>query len=196
MTKDLRLKIYPAVIGVLGVCLVASLFANVQIEVNRGVPPTVSPPAPPQSDRSPIASPQPSQVPMDPPSPLPTPSDATPSVASVEQLPAIGITAQGDLRVSNRTNYPLRVVLLNQQALEDKTTFGQPVRWDFAPGEGEAKGLILSLPNQTLKLQPGDVLAAFAQDGSRRYWGPYVVGKTSMPVWNAEPSEWQLILQP
>ena len=127
MTKDLRLKIYPAVIGVLGICLVASLFANVQIEVNRGVSPTVSPTIPPQSDRSPVASPQPSQTPIASPSPLPTPSDATPSVAPAEQLPSIGITAQGDLRVSNRTNYPLRVVLLNQQALEDKTAFGQPV---------------------------------------------------------------------
>lgn len=179
MTKDLRLKIYPAIIGVLGICLVASLFANVQIEVNRGVPPT----ALPEPDSSPIASPLPS-APLATPSPLPT-----------EQLPSIGVTAQGDLRVSNQTTFALRVALLPQQAAGSKTTFGQAVHWDFAPEEGGAKGLILSLPNQNLQLQPGDVLVAFAQDGSRRYWGPYVVGKTALPVWNADAGEWQLTLK-
>lgn len=195
MTKDLRLKIYPAVIGVLGVCLIASLFANVQIEVNQGI----TSPAP-ELERSPtVASPtSPSPQPIASPSPLPSPIRNEPSLlaAPTESLPAIGIEAQGDLRVSNQTNYPLRVALLHQQSSDTSPTFSQPVHWDFAPGEGEAKGLILSLPNQNLQLQPGDVLVAFAQDGSRRYWGPYVVGKTSAPVWNANTSEWQLILQP
>jgi hypothetical protein len=36
---------------------------------------------------------------------------------------------------------------------------------------------------------------AFAQDGSRRYWGPYVVGETSSPEWNPQTQEWQLVLQ-
>jgi hypothetical protein len=45
-------------------------------------------------------------------------------------------------------------------------------------------------------LQAGDVLVAFAQDGSRRYWGPYVVGKTTLPTWNTEQKEWSLVLQP
>lgn len=181
MTKDLRLKIYPAVIGVLGICLVASLIANVQIEVNRGVPPTTTP----EPENSPIAV-----------SPLPsTPAVATPTPQSTPQLPSIGVTAQGDLRVSNQTTFALRVALLPQQA-SGKAAFGQAVHWDFAPGEGGAKGLILSLPSQNLQLQPGDVLVAFAQDGSRRYWGPYVVGKTSLPVWNAAADEWQLTLQP
>lgn len=180
MAKDLKLKLYPAIIGVLGICLVASLFANVQIEVNRGVPPV----APPEPDRSPIASPLPDTSPV-----------ATPSSQPTEQLPSIGVTAQGDLRVSNQTDFALRVALLPQQASEDKTTFGQAVHWDFAPGEGGTKGLILSLPNQNLQLQSGDVLVAFAQDGSRRYWGPYVVGKTSLPVWNAATGEWQLTLK-
>jgi hypothetical protein len=195
VTKDLRLKIYPAVIGVLGVCLIASLFANVQIEVNQGI----TSPAP-ELERSPtVASPtSPSPQPIASPSPLPSPIRNEPSLlaAPTESLPAIGIEAQGDLRVSNQTNYPLRVALLHQQSSDTSPTFSQPVHWDFAPGEGEAKGLILSLPNQNLQLQPGDVLVAFAQDGSRRYWGPYVVGKTSAPVWNANTSEWQLILQP
>lgn len=181
MTKDLRLKIYPAVIGVLGVCLVASLFANVQVEIDRGVPPTAAPP----TVRSPIA----------PATPVPS-VQTTPLPAPTQPLPSIGIDAQGKLRVNNQTIYPLRVALLHQQAEEAETAFSQPVHWDFAPNEGGTKGLILSLPNQTLEVQPGDILVAFAQDGSRRYWGPYVVGKTSMPGWNADAGEWQLILQP
>jgi hypothetical protein len=56
--------------------------------------------------------------------------------------------------------------------------------------------LILSLPQGNLKLKQGDILVAFAQDGSRRYWGPYVVGETTAPILNRKTSEWQLILQP
>lgn len=184
MTKDLRLKIYPVVIGVLGICLLASLFANVQIEVNRGVPPTVEV----EPDRSPVVSSQPP--------PAPIASSPTAAATPTEQLPSIGVTAEGDLRISNQTEFPLRVALLHQSAA--KTPYSQPVHWDFAPGEGSAKGLKVSLPDpdQDLRLRPGDVLVAFAQDGSRRYWGPYVVGKTSLPVWNADASEWQLTLRP
>lgn len=195
MTKDLRLKIYPAVIGILGICLIASLVANVQIEVNPGTPPTVLPePDLPEPERS--AAPEPSQAPIASPLPPVAPPAATPSPQPTEQLPAIGVTAQGSFRVSNQTEYPLRVALLPQQAAEVQPPFSQPVHWDFAPAEGSTKGLILSLPNQNLQLQPGDVLVAFAQDGSRRYWGPYVVGKTASPVWDADSREWQLTLQP
>ena len=62
--------------------------------------------------------------------------------------------------------------------------------------EGSNQGLILSLPQENLKLKKGDILTAFAQDGSRTYWGPYVVGETSSPVWEQQKAEWQLILQP
>jgi hypothetical protein len=113
--------------------------------------------------------------------------------------------AQGRLRVSNQTTYPVRVALLyqpsdaaggNSAANSAKSSYGQPVHWDFAPGEGESKGLLLSLPSGNLRLQAGDVLVAFAQDGSRRYWGPYVVGKTTLPTWNSQQKEWSLVLQP
>lgn len=72
----------------------------------------------------------------------------------------------------------------------------EPVHWDFEPGEGGYQGLILSLPQGDLNLEVGDILVAFAQDGSRRYWGPYVVGETPLPYWNQQRSEWQLLLQP
>lgn len=72
----------------------------------------------------------------------------------------------------------------------------EPSHWDFAPGEGASNGLLLSLPGGDLDLQQGDVLVAFAQDGSSRYWGPYVVGQTQLPYWDSDRQEWQLLIQP
>jgi hypothetical protein len=186
--NDLKLKIYPAVIGILGICLVASLFANVEIQVERSTPTRTRSPAPdPLPDSSPdvTASPTPTTPPA-----LPSPLALAPPLP-----PEVLAEAEGGLRVSNQTEYPLRVALL-QPAETELSSAVQPVHWDFEPGEGYSKGLMLSLPNQNLQLQPGDVLVAFAQDGSRRYWGPYIVGTSSSPLWNADTSEWQLILQP
>ncbi len=103
-------------------------------------------------------------------------------------------TVTGALRMSNQSDQPVRVVLLAKPRAN--SPYDEPAHWDFAPGEGSRQGLILSLPNGNLKLKQGDILVAFAQDGSRRYWGPYVVGETAAPIWNSKVSEWQLILQP
>jgi|UPI00035C4086 hypothetical protein len=107
---------------------------------------------------------------------------------------------QGTLRVSNQTDQPVRLALLARRSgvksSSGKTNYNLPAHWDFAPGEGSEKGLVLSLPNENLKLEKGDILVAFAQDGSRRYWGPYVVGETGAPVWNPQKREWELILSP
>ncbi|MBU7583204.1 MAG: hypothetical protein KAF91_09910 [Nostoc sp. TH1S01] len=105
---------------------------------------------------------------------------------------------QGTLRMSNQTDQPVRLALLARQ-LKGKSSAESksndiPAHWDFAPQEGSGKGLLLSLPNGNLKLEKGDILVAFAQDGSRRYWGPYVVGETSLPTWNAQTKEWLLVL--
>ncbi len=97
------------------------------------------------------------------------------------------------LRVSNQTPYPLRVVLLPRQGT---AAFQDPVHWDFDPGEGRQQGLLLSLPDTDLQLIPGDILVAFSLDGSRRYWGPYVVGETPTPNQPQPGTEWQLILTP
>jgi hypothetical protein len=106
-------------------------------------------------------------------------------------------TGIGSLRMSNQTTQPVRLALLARRGEvkgELGTTADIPAHWDFAPQEGNEKGLVLSLPNGNLKLAKGDVLVAFAQDGSRRYWGPYIVGETPLPAWNGEGKEWQLIL--
>lgn len=130
-----------------------------------------------------------------------TPSNqasASPSAVSETIASANGIR-QGVLRISNPTEYPIRVALLAKKSTSStpaKPAYEVPAHWDFAPQEGGTKGLIVSLPNQNLKVKKGDVLVAFAQDGSRRYWGPFVVGETELPVWNPKGAEWDLVLQP
>jgi hypothetical protein len=103
-------------------------------------------------------------------------------------------------RVGNPTSYPVRVALLSQKTVATAQTgaarYELPAHWDFSPEEGGAEGLLVSLPDRTLKLKKGDILVAFAQDGSGRYWGPYVVDETALPTWNAKAVEWQLILPP
>ncbi|MEH2195128.1 MAG: hypothetical protein V7K98_21155 [Nostoc sp.] len=108
---------------------------------------------------------------------------------------------EGTLRMSNQTNQPVRLALLARQSVAKgsgtkQTHYDVPAHWDFAPQEGNEKGLTLSLPQNNLKLEKGDILVAFAQDGSRRYWGPYVVGETQLPKWNSQNGEWQLVLSP
>lgn len=105
----------------------------------------------------------------------------------------------GTLRMSNQTDQPVRLALLARQTTvkgsgAGKTNYDLPAHWDFDPQEGSEKGLILSLPNGNLKLEKGDILVAFAQDGTRRYWGPYVVGETPLPTWNSQKQEWLLVI--
>ncbi|MCC5621479.1 hypothetical protein [Nostoc sp. CHAB 5715] len=123
-----------------------------------------------------------------------------PVLAERDKSASIG-KDQGTLRMSNQTNQPVRLALLARQSLAKgsstkQTNYDVPAHWDFAPQEGSEKGLILSLPQNNLKLEKGDILVAFAQDGSRRYWGPYVVGETQLPKWNSQNREWQLVLSP
>lgn len=106
---------------------------------------------------------------------------------------------QGKLRASNQTNQPVRLALLSRHRSPTKSANNKsnlPAHWDFAPQEGSEKGMILSLPQGKLSLEKGDVVVGFAQDGSRRYWGPYVVGESQYPIWNPDTKEWQLILAP
>lgn len=100
----------------------------------------------------------------------------------------------GAFRVGNRTPYPIRLVILLRggQRLPNSET----AHWDFAPGEGGSEGLLLSLGEEPLQINPGDIVVAFSLDGSRRYWGPNVVGESLAPFWSEESSSWSMILQP
>lgn len=191
--------IFASVLGVVGFLLLAWLQFTVKIEpVGSDV--ALLPekktllPQPPSSDAAVSSSAE--QIAQA--KPLPSVKQETPAGSSPQSSDATAIS--GALRVRNQTEQPLRVALLTQSATNSSATskpkYGEPVHWDFAPGEGSSQGLILSLPEGNLKLHKGDVIVAFAQDGSRRYWGPYVVGETDAPLLNRKTSEWQLILQP
>lgn len=146
--------------------------------------------SPPESDRVPVIKTQPSDAPATRPS-------ANSKTTAAKPDPAEVAARQGKLRIRNRSDHPLRVALLSRQKAANKEAssgFATPAHWDFAPGEGSAEGLLVSLPDREIKLKKGDVVVAFAQDGSQRYWGPFVVGETDRPVWNAEAAEWELVL--
>lgn len=173
---NMKSLVHPAVIiasilGVLGLVLIALQF-SVTIEIEPEASPVNTIPA----TRSPTATPTPT------------------TTAAQGTLPNLNpaATSPGALRMSNQTDQPVRVALL---AKRSPTTYREePTHWDFAPHEGSAEGLILSLPEGNFKLNKGDIIVAFAQDGSGRYWGPYVVGETPTPVWNSQAQEWQLTL--
>jgi hypothetical protein len=206
LEKDLQLRLYPAIVMTLVVALLFSWFGRLDIAIQ--IEPTN-----PSNDASsgpnlPLSS-----------NPVPSPledglSDVSSQIAEdadspfqddpALQTPTDPNLLVGRLRVSNRTDHPVRVALVARQAVDNEAAeatpklfqnpFSEPAQWDFAPDEGHVKGLILSLPDQSLQIKPGDILVAFAQDGSRRYWGPFVVGESSLPSWNNRRQEWQLIL--
>ncbi len=193
ISDETKLKLYPVAIGVMGVCLLALLFTRIDIILPTSPEQT----APPEPAASPMPAPTPAIEPSPTPSPSPTPIPSPPPV-SQSPNPAAASDRLGNLKVSNQTTHPVRVALLFQQANSKSTaqlSYNQPVHWDFAPGEGGNTGLLLSLPDGNLQVKAGDVLMAFAEDGSRRYWGPFVVGSTSLPTWNATQQEWTLLLQ-
>ncbi len=193
-----KYSVYPAVVvacllGLVGLVLVWLQFTiSVEpIEPDSSLPKTI-PPKPHSESGEPLVN-IPSQPTLGS-KPIESLKQDTPSVSSPEPRVADG---QGALRVSNQTDQPVRVALLARSVVNSSTAqpaYGIPAHWDFAPGEGSRQGLTLSMPKGNLKLKKGDILVAFAQDGSRRYWGPYVVGETTTPVWHSPTAEWQLIL--
>jgi hypothetical protein len=203
--KFMKLKVYQILIGV-SIALLAGLFlGRFEITISNGSslpsnlpePATVLPPIPPISPTATNAADLAKGLKSE---PIPTPSEpegelispiATESAANrfVKNTKAVGT-----LRVSNRTEHPVRVALLTKPQAEQ--SYSRPAHWDFAPGEGSGLGLMLSLPEGQLKVKQGDILVVFAQDGSRHYWGPYVAGETASPAWNNKAGEWQLVVKP
>ncbi|NMF58815.1 hypothetical protein [Pseudanabaena yagii] len=102
----------------------------------------------------------------------------------------------GSLRVGNRTDRSVRIVLLSRITSQNEWHAIEPLNWDFAPNEGGKEGLLLSLPNYKVLIGKGDVIFAFATDGSRTYWGPNIVGETDAPFWDSQNKEWSMVLQP
>ncbi|MFP5275338.1 hypothetical protein [Coleofasciculus sp.] len=192
--KRLNHKLYPVFIivlllGVAGLGLGLfefKVWIEPQSSDTASLPSVIKSPEVPEMETaqplSPTLSPLSSKLP---------PAEASPS----PPLDPVALAAQkGGLRVSNSTEHPVRVALLERQT--GSTAYAKPAHWDFSPMEGGSQGLILSLPQDDLILEKGDIIVAFAQDGSRLYWGPYVIGETPVPRWNQKTGEWELVLQP
>lgn len=114
-----------------------------------------------------------------------------PVIAGAQQPTAL--TKLGELRVGNKTPYPVRVLVTKGDGSLEGAF------WDFAPGEGGSEGIRLTLPDKPDKpilLGEGDVLTIFAVDGSRRYWGPNILGKTTAPFWDSKRKIWSTVLRP
>jgi hypothetical protein len=112
--------------------------------------------------------------------------------------PTVIITrGSGSLRIRNRSAHPVRVAVLLRSVkanTDEQASYDPPAHWDFEPWEGRERGLLMALPSRTVRIKKGDVLVAFAQDGSQRYWGPFVAGQTQQPSWNPTTEEWEMVL--
>ena len=191
----MKLKIYQMITGVAIVLITGMFLGRFEITISNGAnglrdlpsAATALPPIPPVSRVTKASKDTANEAKPD---SIPTPE---PIEESNSSIPA-NAKSVGSLRVSNRSDRPVRVALLSKPQAEK--SYGKPAHWDFAPGEGGSKGLMLSLPEGQLQVRQGDILVVFAQDGSRRYWGPYVAGETASPAWKSTVREWQLILQP
>jgi hypothetical protein len=182
----MKLKLYPAIgIAVTLTLLTAgwAFWQRFQIEISSVAPDTV-----------PVLQVAPAQSVVSQPEPI-VPPEVLPSLPNSTLV----ATRQGALRISNRSEHPLRVALLLKSAKVSSAKvlapYEAPAHWDFAPGEGGEQGLLVSLPNRQVMVKKGDVLVAFAQDGSQRYWGPYVINETPTPLWNSQKAEWELVLE-
>ncbi|BAC91690.1 hypothetical protein [Gloeobacter violaceus] len=96
----------------------------------------------------------------------------------------------GEVRVGNKTPYPVRVVVTKADGSLEGAF------WDFAPGEGGTEGIRLALADRPIVLGEGDVITIFTVDGSRRYWGPSIIGRTNAPFWDAKRRLWTTVLRP
>jgi hypothetical protein len=193
MMKKVQFQASTALIVTLAfLCVIWQILARWQFSVSIEPLQPEAQPVAPLSDKQPVATQTTGTAAI-------STSTPTPTIPAAN-LPKTNTKELAILRVSNQTQHPLRLALLSKLSAPKSTgkqpAYAHPAHWDFEPGEGGNRGLTLALPEGNIMLNRGDILIAFAQDGSRLYWGPYVVGETPTPIWNSQTSEWQLILQP
>jgi hypothetical protein len=104
--------------------------------------------------------------------------------------PILDASQLGSLRVGNSTDAPLRVSLTKRDGSV------KAANWDFAPRKASREGLPLTLGRGALQVEPGDVLFIYATDGSRRFWGPDIVGQSPAPFWDNKYRFWSTLLRP
>jgi len=83
---------------------------------------------------------------------------------------------RGQLRVINRTQQPVRLVVA-PQALLPRSFF-----WELTAQEGLEQDLRLEWEGRPVILAPGDVWAAFTTSGGL-HWGPKLVGRGGPLSW-------------
>ncbi|NJK63915.1 MAG: hypothetical protein HC921_15625 [Synechococcaceae cyanobacterium SM2_3_1] len=113
----------------------------------------------------------------------------TPASTTTEQDPQVRPQG-GPLRIGNRTPHPLRLVALLRTG--EQVIIPKVAHWDFAPGEGSRSGLLLSLGEDPLHLQAGDIVLGHSLDGTGQYWGPYLLGDSRLPTWSSAQDLWVL----
>jgi hypothetical protein len=113
------------------------------------------------------------------------------STANAKNVPAPAPTGRkGSLRVGNTTDLKIRVILTKR----DSSVAG--AFWDYEPQEGSAEGVELSLGENPLLVQEGDILVAFSPEFPDRYWGPDIIGATPAPFWDNKRKVWSALLKP
>jgi hypothetical protein len=118
-------------------------------------------------------------------------SVAASTVSPPKNLPTLATTGRkGSLRVGNTTDLKVRVVLTKR----DGSVAG--AFWDYEPQEGSAEGVELSLGENPLVIQEGDILMAFSPEFPDRYWGPDIIGSTPAPFWDTKRKGWSALLKP
>lgn len=116
---------------------------------------------------------------------------ATATANPPKNVPAPTVTGRkGSLRVGNTTDLKIRVVLTKR----DGSVVG--AFWDYEPQEGSAEGVELSLGENPLAVQEGDILMAFSPEFPDRYWGPDIIGATPAPFWDNKRKGWSALLKP
>jgi hypothetical protein len=116
-------------------------------------------------------------------------STVFPNPPKNQPTPAIA-GRRGSLRVGNTTDLKVRVVLTKR----DGSVTG--AFWDYEPQEGSAEGVELSLGENPLVIQEGDILIAFSPEFPDRYWGPDIIGATPAPFWDNKRKGWNALLKP
>lgn len=133
--KKLKSTLYPLLLVALFLGLVSLGLGLFQLTVwieppspdTAALPKTGSPPTPAAEGIGDLPAALPS-VPPASPTPIASPTKST--------SPTAIASGQGTLRVGNPTEHPVRIVLTKVQS----KGYGEPAHWDFAPGEGGAKG--------------------------------------------------------
>jgi len=107
-----------------------------------------------------------------------------PAYKSTGDLTPLDMPRLGSLRVGNPTPLPLKVLLTR--------TDGSHQVWTLAPRQGQSEGQALT----NLAVAEGDLLLILATDGSRRYWGPNILGFTPAPFWDGKRRIWSTLVRP